>query len=192
MAEWGWSKETTFTDFDAEEFLRELMIYVMHKRPVGWEVFPVYMRVLEPEPCSVVRLEILNDEFEVVWRMSYTPLNIVLMQSQYLHHLVIQFSGLKAVVTHMTCCDDGGGFYFVRAGDLVTRCASVRECMGLFNAMSTRLDDLARFRQDNNNARQLYRYLSGLRCSDAVRQAYVCRKMQILKTDAANMRMTLL
>ena len=206
--EWGWCEGTVLRDYDIDEYLRELRLYIMqHVKPqrrwVERPYFkPVYRKrnaIDEVEDVLVVRMhDDLQWRHDGAWStVSISELTVErgCIRRQVLYRMVVQFVVeqfvveseslplLSATVTHLV--ENNNGCYYINILDWIARCADPRECVDLLDAIESNIHALyLEYEMRRNNYVLIKHFDRSLRfTNDEVRGAYARRMIERLSRD---------
>jgi hypothetical protein len=196
--EWGWSHGDTFATDEEEDFLQELILYITQGRHRGrqWTAGLVYRPSYEMISGTDLTLLYEENAFEKSWtlehrgRYAHDP---PLISCQRLQRVVIAYANdsrwgtFRLVVSHAIARNTLEGFYYVKAGIFFTRCASVHECVDLFNRISYKIFDILSAGEIYYANMNLFFYLSRTAIAleqDSIRIQSMQRNMQMLKSDS--------
>jgi hypothetical protein len=185
--EWGWREGTRLRDLDADEGLRELLLYAEGRIRRRWTITPHFKTVYEKtdaidpsEDCLEVRMlpptillreaTVLQNDF--AWHhMSVSALAVPLRRThmQWLYELTVEPTHLGRASTSPRPCiyityrldeaSAGRCHYYVRLMDWIARCADPRECVALLDAIASNLPAIERDRDTRVDAYTLYAHL---------------------------------
>jgi len=190
--EWGFYENTRFSRTDADEFLRELFLYILQHNRKKWSAYPVYTLKYNTERHDLFTV-VHHHEIYTYWHMIPVRENHLNIHFDMLHRLqriTVLFKGkdpteYKCTVLYSTNCQDQTGFYYINIETFVTRCSCWKECIDRIDSINEHIDSIMETSRLHNRLLSVIRHLTheAKRCSDAVHLKAMRSKITLLWSD---------
>jgi hypothetical protein len=174
IQEWNFYENALFTRIEADEFLRELFLYMqLHKRS-QWYAIPIYAVNHDSRRNELFTLVHMRDDVYLTWMMHSKHENNHdgrFDSIQKLIRLNLMFKGsdgfeYRGVVMHFTDFHTLTGHYYISIDMLMTRCSCWEECIEKIDAIAENIDSIMVAMNHQKRCLSLIRYLSH-RCKQA-------------------------
>jgi hypothetical protein len=194
--EWDFHENARFTSIEADEFLRELYLYILqHKRP-QWHAIPIYAVNHDSRTNGLLTVVHLHDDVYPTWQMKPKHENnhdgrFDSIQKLIRIHLMFKGSDgfeYRGTVMHFTDFHTLTSHYYININMLITRCSCWKECMEKIDSISENIDSIMDAINHQNRCLALIRYLSheSKRCNDPVHLRARQHKITALWRDIQN------
>ena len=158
--EWGFHENALFTCIEADEFLRELYLYMLLHKRQQWHAFPMYAANHDSRTNELLAVVHHCDDIFPLWRMKTLHEN---------NH-------------------DGTSHYYISIDTLITRCTCWKECIEKIDSIAENIDAIMDSIKHHIRCLALIRYLSHEceRSSDPVHSRAMQNKITVLRRDLKN------
>lgn len=195
ILEWGFYENALFTRAEADEFLRELFLYMIQHTRKQWMAYPSY-RVHYNSEFHDLMTVVHNHDVYTYWQMRAWRTNQLNNQFDTLHRLLtidVIYKGrdsteYRGIVQYCTNCYDLSGHYYISIERLFTRAVCWQECIEKIDSISDHIDAIMETSRLHKRHLLLIRYLTreSHQCSDPVHIKAMRNKITLLWSDIQN------
>ena len=194
--EWGFHENALFTCIEADEFLRELYLYMLLHKRQQWYAFPMYAANHDSRTNELLAVVHHCDGIFPLWRMKTLHENNHDGRFDSIQKLIrirLMFKGndsieYKGSVLHFTDFYAGTSHYYISIDTLITRCTCWKECIEKIDSIAENIDAIMDSIKHHIRCLALIRYLSHEceRSSDPVHSRAMQNKITVLRRDLKN------
>ena len=167
IQEWGFYENALFTCIEADEFLRELYLYMLlHKRTL-WHAVPIYAANYDSRANELLAVVHIRDDIYPKWMMNTVHENnrdgrfdsiqkLIRVSLMFKGSDSIQYKGSLVHFTDFYACTS---YYYISIDNMITRCACWKECIEKIDSIAENIDSIMGVIRRQNRCIAIIKYL---------------------------------